>query len=46
MDNLTPADIRAVTDGNRDGGMFGGDWSIIILFLILTMFGGRSVQRQ
>jgi hypothetical protein len=42
MDNLTPADIRAVTDGNRDGGMFGGDWSIIILFLILTMFGGGN----
>lgn len=44
MDTLTPADIAAVTDRNRgyDGGMFGGDWSIIILFLILTMFGGGN----
>lgn len=44
MENLTPADIAAVTDRNRgyDGGMFGGDWSIIILFLILTMFGGGN----
>lgn len=44
MDNLTPADIAAVTDRDRgyDGGMFGGDWSIIILFLILTMFGGGN----
>lgn len=44
MDNLTPADIAAVTDRSRgyDGGMFGGDWSIIILFLILTMFGGGN----
>ena len=44
MDNLTPADIAAVTDRNRsyDGGMFGGDWSIIILFLILIMFGGGN----
>lgn len=42
MDNLTPADIRAVTDGNRDDGMFGGSWGmILILFLILTMGGGN-----
>ena len=42
MDNLTPADIRAVTDGNCDDGMFGGSWGmILILFLILTMGGGN-----
>ncbi len=42
MDNLTPADIKAVTDGNRDDGMFGGSWGmILILFLILTMGGGN-----
>lgn len=42
MDTLTPADIRAVTDGNRDDGMFGGSWGmILILFLILTMGGGN-----
>ena len=42
MENLTPADIRAVTDGNRDDGMFGGSWGmILILFLILTMGGGN-----
>ena len=41
MENLTPADIRAVTDSNRDDGMFGGSWGmILILFLILTMGGG------
>ena len=38
MDNLTPADIKAVTGG--DDGMFGGSWGmILILFLILTMGG-------
>jgi hypothetical protein len=46
MENLTPADIAAVTDRNRDydGGMFGdgGSWGmILILFLILTMGGGN-----
>ena len=42
MENLTPADIRAVTDSNRDDGMFGGSWGmILILFLILTMGGGN-----
>jgi DNA polymerase III delta prime subunit len=42
MDNLTPADIKAVTNGNRDDGMFGGSWGmILILFLILTMGGGN-----
>ena len=45
MDYPSLADIAAVTDrGDRrgDNGMFGGDWSIIILFLILTMFGGGN----
>ena len=44
MDNLTPADIAAVTDRGRDfdDGMFGGSWGmILILFLILTMGGGN-----
>jgi hypothetical protein len=39
---LTPADIAAVTGGNRNNdGMFGGEngWWIILLFLI---FGGRG----
>ena len=39
--NYTLSDIAAVTDGNRNGGMFGGDWSAwIILFLLFGMFGG------
>ena len=37
----TLSDIAAVTDGNRNNGMFGGDWSAwIILFLLFGMFGG------
>lgn len=39
--NYTLSDIAAVTDGNRNGGMFGGDWSAwIILFLLFGLFGG------
>ena len=42
MENLTPADIAAVTGNNRDDDMFGGSWGmILILFLILTMGGGN-----
>jgi len=40
--NYTLSDIAAVTDGNRNGGMFGGngDWGAwIILFLLFGMFG-------
>ena len=40
--NYTLSDIAAVTDGNRGGGMFGGngDWGAwIILFLLFGMFG-------
>ena len=39
---MTPADIRAVTDGNNGGygGGWGGDWSAwIIIFLIFGFFG-------
>ena len=41
--NMTPADMRAVTDGNRDydGLGMGGGWMwIIVLFLFLFGFGG------
>ena len=41
--NMTPADMRAVTDGNRDydGFGMGGGWMwIIVLFLFLFGFGG------
>ena len=39
--SYTLSDIAAVTDGNRNGGMFGGDWSAwIILFLLFGMFCG------
>lgn len=41
--NYTLSDIAAVTDGNRGGGMFGGDWSAwIILFLLFGLFGGNG----
>ena len=39
--NYSLSDIAAVTEGNRNGGMFGGDWSAwIILFLLFGLFGG------
>lgn len=39
---MTPADVRAVTDGTRDDGFgMGGGWMwIIVLFLFLFGFGG------
>ena len=39
---MTPADMRAVTDGARDDGFgMGGGWMwIIVLFLVLFGFGG------
>lgn len=39
---MTPADMRAVTDGTRDDGFgMGGGWMwIIVLFLFLFGFGG------
>ena len=38
--NYSLSDIATVTGGNRNGGMFGGDWSAwIILFLLFGMFG-------
>lgn len=41
--NYTLSDIAAVTDGNRNSGMFGGDWSAwIILFLLFGLFGGNG----
>lgn len=43
MDYPSLADISAVTDRDRDGGMFGGSWGgiLIILFLIIMMGGGN-----
>ena len=44
--NMTPADMRAVTDGNRDydGFGMGGGWMwIIVLFLFLFGFGGGGM---
>ena len=41
--NYTLSDIAAVTDGNRNNGMFGGDWSAwIILFLLFGLFGNNG----
>lgn len=41
--NYTLSDIASVTGGNRNNGMFGGDWSAwIILFLLFGLFGGRG----
>lgn len=40
---MTPADIRAVTDGREDGEGFGGNWMwIIVLFLFMFMGGGAG----
>lgn len=41
---MTPADVRAVTDGARDDGFgMGGGWMwIIVLFLFLFGFGGGA----
>lgn len=46
MDGMTPADIRAITDGNGDG-MFGGNgiWFLAILFLFGFGGGGFGNQR-
>ena len=44
--NMTPADMRAVTDGNRDydGLGMGGGWMwIIVLFLFMFGFGGGGM---
>lgn len=39
--SMTPADIRAVTDGDRNDMGFGGGWMwIIVLFLFMFGFGG------
>ena len=41
--NYTLSDIAAVTDSNRNNGMFGGDWSAwIILFLLFGLFGNNG----
>ena len=42
---MTPADMRAVTDGSRDDGFgMGGGWMwIIVLFLFLFGFGGGGM---
>lgn len=41
--NYTLSDIAAVTDGNRNNGMFSGDWSAwIILFLLFGLFGNNG----
>ena len=42
---MTPADMRAVTDGSRDDGFgMGGGWMwIIVLFLFIFGFGGGGM---
>lgn len=40
MENYTLADIKAVTDNDRDDGIFGGNGIIILLFFLLMMSGG------
>lgn len=47
--NMTPADMRAVTDGARDydGFGMGGGWMwIIVLFIFLFGFGGGGFGRN
>lgn len=41
--NYSLSDLAAVTGGNRNDGMFGGDWSAwIILFLLFGLFGNGN----
>ncbi len=40
MENYTLADIKAVTDNDRDNGIFGGNGLIILLFFLLMLGGG------
>ena len=44
MDNMSLADIAAVTNKDNDG-FFGGDgfWGVIVLFFIFAMFGGGGL---
>lgn len=42
-DNLSLADIAAVTDNKNDYGMFGGNSAWIIIFLIFAMMGGNGL---
>lgn len=44
MENMSPADIKAVTGSDGDG--WGGAWWIIILFLFVFMGGGWGMNRQ
>ena len=37
---MTPADIRACTGGNDNGGMWGGDWLAYILLFVILGGGG------
>ena len=39
MDSMSPADIRALTEDNREG-FGGGAWWLIVLFLFVFMGGG------
>lgn len=45
MDNMSLADIAAVTNKDRNDGFFNGDgfWGIIVLFFIFAMFGGGGL---
>lgn len=45
MDSMSPADIRALTEDNREG-FGGGAWWIIILFLFVFMGGGFWNRNQ
>ena len=40
-DNYSLSDIAAVTDGNRNNGIFGNDWAWIVI-LLLFGYGGRG----
>ena len=42
MDNMTPADVMAMTRNNDNDGFFGGNgfYGIIVLFFIFALFGG------
>lgn len=45
MDSMSPADIRALTEDNREG-FGGGAWWLIVLFLFVFMGGGFWNRNQ
>lgn len=46
MENMSPADIKAVTGSDNEGGWGSGWFLIVVLFLFMFGFGGNGWNRQ